>query len=323
MDNIKITPAMAAIPIVIFRKPMSKQADIITCEVVATDQMDVKSEQINTDTPTESLEVMRDSLKETSITYEKSNTASDTTRPPSEEELEEISGDYNPNQVNDLRAIDDQYVTISISPSSDSHNEVGMLQDHTPNSRSRSSSISIAENAGSSWATNVAVDTSPTTSFIPCVTEEMNEMDTRSKPETPALVSTISSQGSAIRTQNGSTNNGSVIINTDSEAHSSSIGISNGQSIDYNHRNSTVSSKGGISVKVATSGYKFGSKSVKSFDLPKGNPTIHDEECAICLYDFEDGDELRHLYCDHFFHRSCVDRWLTKNPFCPKCKRGI
>ncbi|KAF9275121.1 hypothetical protein BGZ88_002535 [Linnemannia elongata] len=48
-----------------------------------------------------------------------------------------------------------------------------------------------------------------------------------------------------------------------------------------------------------------------------------DEECAICLSDFEDGDELRHLYCNHLFHRNCVDRWLVKNAFCPKCKRGI
>ncbi|KAF9350451.1 hypothetical protein BGX34_001216 [Mortierella sp. NVP85] len=58
-------------------------------------------------------------------------------------------------------------------------------------------------------------------------------------------------------------------------------------------------------------------------DFPADYPTIVDEECAICLFDFEDGDELRHLYCDHFFHRNCVDRWLSKNAFCPKCKRGI
>jgi len=58
-------------------------------------------------------------------------------------------------------------------------------------------------------------------------------------------------------------------------------------------------------------------------DFPADYPTITDEECAICLFDFEDGDELRHLYCDHFFHRNCVDRWLSKHAFCPKCKRGI
>ncbi|KAF9946678.1 hypothetical protein BGZ65_009485, partial [Modicella reniformis] len=57
--------------------------------------------------------------------------------------------------------------------------------------------------------------------------------------------------------------------------------------------------------------------------LPTDYPTIVDEECAICLFDFEDRDELRHLYCHHFFHRNCVDRWLSKHPFCPKCKRHI
>lgn len=51
--------------------------------------------------------------------------------------------------------------------------------------------------------------------------------------------------------------------------------------------------------------------------------TNFDDECAICLYEFDDGDELRHLYCNHYFHRNCVDRWLVKNPFCPKCKRAI
>lgn len=56
---------------------------------------------------------------------------------------------------------------------------------------------------------------------------------------------------------------------------------------------------------------------------PQAWETNFDDECAICLYEFDDGDELRHLYCNHCFHRNCVDRWLVKNPFCPKCKRAI
>ncbi|KAF9310337.1 hypothetical protein BG003_008666 [Podila horticola] len=51
--------------------------------------------------------------------------------------------------------------------------------------------------------------------------------------------------------------------------------------------------------------------------------TNFDDECAICLNEFVDGDELRQMYCDHYFHRNCVDRWLSRNPFCPKCKRAI
>ncbi|WKA11007.1 hypothetical protein VitviT2T_028544 [Vitis vinifera] len=33
--------------------------------------------------------------------------------------------------------------------------------------------------------------------------------------------------------------------------------------------------------------------------------------CAVCLYDFEVGEEIRQLTnCKHIFHRSCLDRWM-------------
>ncbi|KAG0048374.1 hypothetical protein BGZ83_006656 [Gryganskiella cystojenkinii] len=76
-----------------------------------------------------------------------------------------------------------------------------------------------------------------------------------------------------------------------------------------------------LSAASITATVSTGTPSIEEED--ENYPVITDEECAICLFDFEHGDQLRHLPCDHFFHQTCVDRWLVKNAFCPKCKRGI
>jgi len=48
---------------------------------------------------------------------------------------------------------------------------------------------------------------------------------------------------------------------------------------------------------------------------------IHEaDRCTICLSEFCPGDELRELGCRHFFHASCVDRWLAHSGQCPLCK---
>uniref|UniRef100_A0A1D1XM03 E3 ubiquitin-protein ligase RNF13 n=1 Tax=Anthurium amnicola TaxID=1678845 RepID=A0A1D1XM03_9ARAE len=43
--------------------------------------------------------------------------------------------------------------------------------------------------------------------------------------------------------------------------------------------------------------------------------------CPICLDDFESGEELRLLPCQHRYHTICIDPWLLDiSPLCPMCK---
>lgn len=52
--------------------------------------------------------------------------------------------------------------------------------------------------------------------------------------------------------------------------------------------------------------------------------TCRYETCSICLDDYEEGERLRVLPCQHTYHTKCVDPWLTKGKRnCPMCKRKI
>ena len=47
------------------------------------------------------------------------------------------------------------------------------------------------------------------------------------------------------------------------------------------------------------------------------------EECAICLEGFREGQSLVHLPCAHKFHNGCLLPWLETNAYCPCCRMGI
>lgn len=45
-------------------------------------------------------------------------------------------------------------------------------------------------------------------------------------------------------------------------------------------------------------------------------------ECAICLGEFAEGEEIRILpHCGHFFHVGCIDTWLGSHSSCPSCRQ--
>lgn len=42
--------------------------------------------------------------------------------------------------------------------------------------------------------------------------------------------------------------------------------------------------------------------------------------CAICQDNFQVGDMVRWLPCEHCFHQECVDQWLHVSTKCPLCE---
>eukprot|EP00322_Chrysochromulina_rotalis_P007010 CAMPEP_0115843006 /NCGR_PEP_ID=MMETSP0287-20121206/8091_1 /TAXON_ID=412157 /ORGANISM="Chrysochromulina rotalis, Strain UIO044" /LENGTH=267 /DNA_ID=CAMNT_0003296689 /DNA_START=15 /DNA_END=818 /DNA_ORIENTATION=+ len=49
----------------------------------------------------------------------------------------------------------------------------------------------------------------------------------------------------------------------------------------------------------------------------------HDTLCSICYDDYKEGEPVRLLRCSHYFHISCIDKWLLTSlrrvPACPLC----
>ncbi|KAJ3144043.1 hypothetical protein HK101_002866 [Irineochytrium annulatum] len=48
-----------------------------------------------------------------------------------------------------------------------------------------------------------------------------------------------------------------------------------------------------------------------------------DNKCAICLSEFEGGEELTGLPCCHYLHKECLDPWLKVNKVCPICRTQV
>ncbi|KAI3676477.1 hypothetical protein L1987_86086 [Smallanthus sonchifolius] len=55
-----------------------------------------------------------------------------------------------------------------------------------------------------------------------------------------------------------------------------------------------------------------------------GSGKLSSSECAICLGEYANGDEIRVLpQCGHGFHVGCVDTWLSSHSSCPSCRQVL
>lgn len=64
-------------------------------------------------------------------------------------------------------------------------------------------------------------------------------------------------------------------------------------------------------------------KELNSLKITKYLAGNKKDKCLICLGWIEDKEEIRNLKCKHFFHRHCIDNWLSKNKTCPICKGNV
>ncbi|KAK9131343.1 hypothetical protein Sjap_011830 [Stephania japonica] len=64
---------------------------------------------------------------------------------------------------------------------------------------------------------------------------------------------------------------------------------------------------------------------VSSFKYRKEtNEQNYENECAVCLSAFEDGEDVRQLpNCKHSFHAPCIDMWLFSHSDCPLCRATV
>ncbi|KNA06290.1 hypothetical protein SOVF_182510 [Spinacia oleracea] len=58
--------------------------------------------------------------------------------------------------------------------------------------------------------------------------------------------------------------------------------------------------------------------------LHTGTDPSDEAECPICLGEFVDGEKVRVLpMCNHRFHVSCIDTWLSSHSSCPNCRHSL
>ncbi|PNT65451.1 LOW QUALITY PROTEIN: hypothetical protein BRADI_4g42671v3 [Brachypodium distachyon] len=66
-------------------------------------------------------------------------------------------------------------------------------------------------------------------------------------------------------------------------------------------------------------------ESVSTLETRKHDGSGGDGGCVICLEEYEVGEELSVVPCEHRheFHRSCLEQWLALSRLCPLCRHAL
>jgi hypothetical protein len=62
---------------------------------------------------------------------------------------------------------------------------------------------------------------------------------------------------------------------------------------------------------------------VKLRKYQKDEETKSKDSCIICSDEFQSGDSVTTLLCNHTFHHKCIKEWGHYKPVCPLCKESI
>jgi len=58
--------------------------------------------------------------------------------------------------------------------------------------------------------------------------------------------------------------------------------------------------------------------------LRPARETDETEVCSICQENYTEGQAIRSItYCNHNFHKSCIDQWFERNVHCPVCRFDV
>jgi hypothetical protein len=79
-----------------------------------------------------------------------------------------------------------------------------------------------------------------------------------------------------------------------------------------------------VTIPVAHDG--LNSQELSQLKIVKFGPHLRpddNETCGICIDEFVNDEILTELPCKHYYHKTCVDKWLTINKTCPLCRSPV